>query len=485
MLAWLLVVCSAVSHAAKLSFQIQDEENRSLPCRIHLFDQEDKPQRAAGLPFWRDHFVCPGAAELELPAGRYRYEIERGSEHERLTGEVAISDQSPKLVRLSLKRIANLRGEGWYSADLHIHRPLSQVDLLMQAEDLDFAPVITWWNRRDHWEPHRHPQAGEDEREGGALLFHRMSRPIDITKSTREVPSPMVYVEQALRQNPGVWIDIEKPFWWDVPVWLASGRMQSIGVANNHMWRSRMLPSEAWGRARDTQRLPPPLGNGYWTQEIYHHILNAGIRIPPSAGSASGVLGNPLGYNRVYVHLDGAFSEPAWWDGLAKGNCFVTNGPLLRVRANGKLPGAIFAAEAGKPLGMKLDVQLTTLDHLTKLEVIQNGRVIQVITCTTDRDQSHAIDLKINCSGWLMVRGIAENPKTFRFATTAPFYVELGREKRRISKASSRFFLDWVNERIERVKANITDKSQQAEVLRSHESARKFWQKKVREANAD
>ena len=485
MLAWLLVVCSAVSHAAKLSFQIQDEENRSLPCRIHLFDQEDKPQRAAGLPFWRDHFVCPGAAELELPAGRYRYEIERGSEHERLTGEVAISDQSPKLVRRSLKRIANLRGEGWYSADLHIHRPLSQVDLLMQAEDLDFAPVITWWNRRDHWEPHRHPQAGEDEREGGALLFHRMSRPIDITKSTREVPSPMVYVEQALRQNPGVWIDIEKPFWWDVPVWLASGKMQSIGVANNHMWRSRMLTTEAWGRARDTQRLPPPLGNGYWTQEIYHHILNAGIRIPPSAGSASGVLGNPLGYNRVYVHLDGAFSEPAWWDGLAKGNCFVTNGPLLRVRANGKLPGAIFAAEAGKPLGMKLDVQLTTLDHLTKLEVIQNGRVIQVITCTTDRDQSHAIDLKINCSGWLMVRGIAENPETFRFASTAPFYVELGREKRRISKASSRFFLDWVNERIERVKANITDKSQQAEVLRSHESARKFWQKRVREANAD
>ena len=134
---------------------------------------------------------------------------------------------------------------------------------------------------------------------------------------------------------------------------------------------------------------------------------------------------------------------------------------------------------------MKLDVQLTTLDHLTKLEVIQNGRVIQVITCTTDRDQSHAIDLKINRSGWLMVRGIAENPKTFRFASTAPFYVELGQEKRRISKASSRFFLDWVNERIDRVKANITDKSQQAELLRSHESARKFWQKKVREANAD
>jgi hypothetical protein len=42
-----------------------------------------------------------------------------------------------------------------------------------------------------------------------------------------------------------------------------------------------------------------------------------------------------------------------------------------------------------------------------------------------------------------------------------------------------------VNERIERVKANITDQSQQEEVLRFHESARKFWQERVRQSNAD
>ncbi len=485
MLAWFLVLGLIDADAAKLSFEIKNEDGQPVPCRIHLFDQDEKPQRAVGLPFWRDHFVCPGVAELELPVGRYRYEIERGPEHERLTGDVTLSDRSPQKVRLTLKRIADLRGEGWHSADLHIHRPLSQIDLLMKAEDLDFAPVITWWNRRNHWEQNTHSQAGEDEREGGALLFHRMARPIDITKSTRELPSPMVYVEQARKRNPGVWIDIEKPFWWDVPVWLASGKMQSIGVANNHMWRSRMLPSEAWGRARDTERLPPPLGNGFWTQEIYYHILNTGIRIPPSAGSASGVLGNPLGYNRVYVHLDGKFSETAWWDGLAKGNCFVTNGPLLRVRANGRLPGAVFSAEASEPLGLELELQLTTLDRLAKLEVVQNGRVTQTIPCTDDRNQAHSLALTAAESGWFLIRGIAENQKTFRFASTGPFYVELGQGKRRISKTSSRFFLDWVIERIERVRANVPDESQQAEVLRPHEMARKFWQQRLRQANAE
>ena len=59
----------------------------------------------------------------------------------------------------------------------------------------------------------------------------------------------------------------------------------------------------------------------------------------------------------------------------------------------------------------------------------------------------------------VLVRGIAENPKTFHYTSTAPFYVKIGQEKRQISKALSRLFLDWVNERIGRVNGNITDQS--------------------------
>ena len=120
-----IVVCLLLEaltgpHAAKLRFEIQNEDGQPLPCRIHLFDQNKKPQRAAGLPYWHDHFVCPGSAQLELPPGRYRYEIERGPEHERFNGEVVISDESPGLVRRQLERIANFRGKGWYSGDLHL-----------------------------------------------------------------------------------------------------------------------------------------------------------------------------------------------------------------------------------------------------------------------------------------------------------------------------------------------------------------------------
>src|SRR5690606_11352677 len=132
-------------------------------------------------------------------------------------------------------------------------------------------------------------------------------------------------------KNQDPWIDIEKPFWWDVPVVLAHGYADSIGIAHNHMWRSGVLDNEAWGKARDVAAYPGPQGNGLWSQHIYYHILNTGLRIPPSAGSASGVLPNPVGYNRTYVQVDGELTYEKWWDGVRAGRVFVSNGPLLRV----------------------------------------------------------------------------------------------------------------------------------------------------------
>ena len=88
LLGLLYLVVSLYANAAWLSFDIQNEGGQSLPCRIHLFDPDGKPQRAAGLPFWRDHFVCPGEAKLELPVGRYRYEIEPARNTNGLRGKL-------------------------------------------------------------------------------------------------------------------------------------------------------------------------------------------------------------------------------------------------------------------------------------------------------------------------------------------------------------------------------------------------------------
>jgi hypothetical protein len=51
------------------------------------------------LPFWHDHFVCPGAVSLDLAAGEYTYECERGPEYTLRKGSFTVADKGP--VKLS------------------------------------------------------------------------------------------------------------------------------------------------------------------------------------------------------------------------------------------------------------------------------------------------------------------------------------------------------------------------------------------------
>ena len=469
---------------------------KPVPCRVHLKDAAGKPQRPAGLPFWNDHFVCPGTVGLDLPPGKYTIEVERGPEYEPHADSFTLTDAGTKLA-VELNRHADLPAEGWWPGDLHVHRPVGDIELLMRAEDLHVAPVITWWNDRNEWakkEPPADPlvrfdrdrlyhvMAGEDEREGGALLYFHLRRPMAIAGAAREYPPPLRFVEEA-RKHKGVWVDAEKPFWWDFPTWVASGQIDSVGLANNHMCRDRMYESEAWGKPRVVERLPAPLGNGYWTQEIYYHLLNCGLRVPPSAGSASGVLPNPVGYDRVYVHVGKELTWEKWWEGLRAGRSFVTNGPLLRVRANGELPGHVFTSAEGRELNVEVKAALTTRDKIRFLEVVRDGEVERRVGLEEFTRTGTLGTLRFRSSGWFLVRAITDNPKTFRFASTAPYYVEVGPAPLRVSRASARFFLEWVRERRRRVK--VDDPAKRDEVLKHHAAAEKFWLDVVARANAD
>jgi len=489
----LAVLCAAQGNSALVDFGVT-EHGEPVPCRIHLAGAAGKPFKPPGLPFWKDHFVCPGTARIDLPVGSYTYEVERGPEYGSESGRFEVVAGRNRPVAVELHRLATLSAEGWWSGELHVHRPLADIELLMKAEDLHVAPVITWWNNRNPWEAAPPPQrlirfdedrfyqvlAGEDEREGGALLFLNLDHPLAITKSTREYPSPMRFVADA-RKSAGVHVDIEKPFWWDVPVWAASGQVDTIGLANNHMCRSSMGESEAWGRPRDAVRLPPPRGNGYWTQEIYYHLLNGGLRLPPSAGSASGVLPNPVGYNRSYVHLDGDPTYEKWFEGLRAGRSFVTNGPLLRAQANRQWPGHVFSSAGGADV--EVSARLDGRDPVEAIEIIRDGKIVKSVPMADFLKSESLGALHFSESGWFLVRAISSNEKTFRFASTAPWYVEIAGVKSRIHRASARFFLDWIDERMPRIK--IEDPEKREEVLEPQRRAREFWEKALKAAVTD
>jgi hypothetical protein len=465
-----------------------------VPARVHLADAADKPVLAPGLPAWRDHFNSEGDVRLELPPGRYTYTIERGPEYRPAAGSFNLSAGEVHQREVLISRLIDLAAQGWYSGETHVHRSPDELPLLLRSEDLHVAPILTVWNKSNHWKDRPLPaqllvEAGpdsayhvlacEDERRGGALLYFNLVRPLDLGGDGPEFPSPVVHLRQATDQ-PSAWVDVEKPFWWDMPTWVATGKVRSIGLANNHMCRSTMYEDEAWGRPRDVSEYPAPRGNGFYSQAVYYRLLNCGLRIPPSAGSASGVLPNPVGYNRAYVHLDGPFSYEAWWRGLAEGRSFVTNGPLLLVEAGGRLPGTVFRAPGSEAFSVSLEIRILGNDPVEAVEVIRDGVVVERLAKAIMGERLRPGPLVFESSGWFLVRAIAAVPGTFRFASTAPFYVEVGRTPVTVHRQDVAFFLRWIDERIAALQADpkgeLGEIARKEEVLRPHREARRFFE---------
>jgi hypothetical protein len=493
---------SASSFAAALEGEVEltvldKETGEQVAVRMHLKNSRGRPVTPRGTVAWKDHFVFDGKILLKLRPDAYTFEIERGPEYRVRTGHFMIERGAEDSHTLEVERFVDMKKEGWWSGELHVHRPLKDIELLMRAEDLHVAPVITWWNKKNTWAERDLPEslltqfdtnrfyhrmAGEDEREGGALMYFNLGQPLPIQEADREYPSPVKFLEMA-REQPSVHVDIEKPFWWDMPTWVATRKIDSIGLANNHMCRSEVLGTEAWGKPRDTKFYPGAHGNGRWTQDIYYHLLNCGLRIPPSAGSASGVLPNPVGYNRVYVYCEGELTYDKWFEGLRAGQVVVTNGPLLRPRVNGELPGHVFTAAAGETVDLQATLNLSIREKVEYLEIIKNGRVEREFRLSEYKQSGGRLPtIKFEESGWMLVRAVTNNEDTFRFASTGPYYVEIG-QRPRISKASAQFFNDWVYERARRVK--IEDDQRREEVIKHHRAARDYWQDLVDRANAE
>ena len=487
----------AWSATGQLQLTVIDKDTRKpIACRIHLKSPNGKPRKAEHMPFWQDHFVFPGSITLKLPLGGYTFELERGLEYVTCSGNFTIENFADDSKEVELRRFVDMSKEGWWSGDIDVRRPVNDIELLMRADDLHVVPVITATNDKNDWAGKTLPKQGlirGDEnrwyhvlggvyqRAGGTFLALNLDEPLLVGDPGAEYPPPAILVQKA-RQSASAWIDWNRPYGWDLPMLVANHLIDSIEIAHGQIGRERTINNENGGKPRDPKRYPGAWGNAEWSQQIYFHLLNCGLRIPPSAGSGSGVSPNPVGYNRMYVHVDGDFSYEKWWESLRAGRVMITNGPLLRPNVEGEMPGHVFKGEAGKTVALNVGLTLSTRDPISYLEIIKDGQVVDSIRVEEFVKMRKLPKMTFDASGWFLIRAVADVKQTYRFGLTGPYFVEFNYQPR-ISKRSVQFFLDWLYERARQI--DLADATQRAEVIEYHRKARDFWQDLLKRANAE
>lgn len=484
----------------ELEIQVIDADTKQpLAVRMILRDPRGKVVRPpAKHPFWNDHFVFDGSISLELAPGIYTFEMEHGPEYKTRSGNFELEKDSEDSKVIDMHRVVNMRKENWYAGDLHLVRNPADIELLMKAEELDFVNNVTWWNQKSWWDK-KHPLpeeslavfpngrlaqqvCGRADLASSSLLLLNLAKPLELGDAGKQFPGPLAIIAQA-REQADWHISARGSTLWDLPLLAATGQLDSIVVASDAFERTIVQPPAAWERPKEGSNTSNPSNLGRWAQEAYFHLLNCGLRIPPAAGSGSGLSTNPAGYNRTYVYCE-KFSSEAWWQGLKDGKVVITNGPLLRPLVNGEPPGHVFQASEGSEVELNIALNLATREKIDYLEVIRDGVVVEQIRLDEWAKAGGKLPtVKFERSGWLIIRAVVTSTKTtYRFAMTGPYYVEIG-GKPTVSKQSVSLMTEWLTEGAKRV--TLTAPEEREAVIAPYRGARKFWLRKAAEINAE
>ena len=83
---------------------------------------------------------------------------------------------------------------------------------------------------------------------GGTISYFGLPRPWKLGSPEAEYPPIGKYIESA-RKTPDAWIDLTRPFWWDLPMLVANGLVDSVQVAHGQICRNTLLGTEEGGKA--------------------------------------------------------------------------------------------------------------------------------------------------------------------------------------------------------------------------------------------
>ncbi len=489
---------SASAAGGVLTLAIRDETTQQpIPARLELRNQAGRKAAVRRTIASGPGVVLNRSLDLTLADGQYRFRIVRGPEYRIVSGDFSLQRTAVDQRLVTLSRMVDMRSEGYLSGDMAVADAADTLPLRMTAEDLHVAAVI---GQRKEQELVSVAQSlvSSDPQVGPLWLGRSVSQSEDLLfyssaaeASTDDIASVKL---TALPPDSAIRVAVANPFAWQLPVWLASERIDGIFVLGDWLREGTRVEKIANGRPPTEIGYAGAQGPGRYAEAIYWKLLEAGFEIAPLAGTGPAASGAAVGYNRVYAigppkHAEDdrqarpISDEDQFYQAVWAGRSMITNGPLLRPTLGGKAPGHRFEAYGGEILEMSVELHLAVRDSVDYLEVIHNGEVFYSARLDEFAEAGGTIPaLKIDRSGWVMVRVVTEYEDHFRAAMSAPWYIHFD-DTPRISRKAVEFFGKWLGDCETELKKLPTQRL--APHIEPVKIARVFWQQRLQSANAD
>lgn len=477
----------------ELDLTVLDAETKQpIPARLRILDSRGRAPRIRNVPRLGNDFTFRDLLSFKLRTGKYRFTIDRGPHYHQRNGILEVDRDGFDQKTLLLPRFVDIREEGWFGGDLLVRRQRDEMEILLAAEELDIACVPSW----DPGKALTRPQlryARTTEKVGASLVDFSCGVAVTdggrlLAANVSDLVDPAAVALDAhgfatAMKHKGAHLSLLDPYGYDLPMLVAHGLADSVAILSDDLRLDADATAHS-GRKTKDPRFRGQHGLGRFAEHIYFQLLESGHKIAPAAVSGSGDTDNPPGYNRVYVACGQEFSSEAWWNNLRLGRAIVSNGPVLRVRANDQLPGYVFTATTGAKVEIDLSCKLGTRQKVEYLEVIKNGRVVESVRLGEWAKTGGRLPIiEFTESGWLAVRAAAPGEMNYRCALSAPFFVEIGGATR-VSKQAAEFFLDWVYDRARAIRRLAIAEEEMRARIAQQRVARDYWAARVDRATA-
>lgn len=395
-----------------------------------------------------------------LPPGEYTVRIERGKEYFPLIEQISLVTE-PVSREFRLSRWINMAERDWYSGDTHVHRSSAELPNAMLAEDLNVTLPLSYWVTVAATPPVDPKGEGEAVEQGlieidPTHVIYPINTEYEIFmvaeqrhtlgavfvlnhKSALPIGAPPVAPIGELGRKQGAVLDLDKHSWpWSLMI-APVMKVDLFELSNNHVWQTpfgfKQWTLDSSAEYMDLERDEDGFTEWGWIDygfKAFYALVNCGFRMRVSAGTASGVHPVQVGFGRVYVHLPNGFSYDEWIAGLDAGRSFVSNGPMLDLRFNGRDAGHVFEAKSETEAMIHVTGTCESRRPLERIEIVVNGEIQKIVTPQNiERDAGGymtRIDATIrrDASFWVAVRCFEDHPANrVRFAHTNPVYLDV------------------------------------------------------------